>query len=142
MEYATYELHRTSNQNCWMYGTISLNDEWLADTLEFGSKIAIPDGDYLLRVGRGSQSNSTVIEVCDNVLNVLAVFTRDCTYYHYNLKLRRESPNICIGMNNSGALLTMPDYSYKLLYMSIQDEIRIGNEPILRVSGGDNLIKY
>lgn len=137
---ALFELARLKNEYCWMYGVLTLNDEWLADTLEFGEKIALPDGDFVLRLGRSSVDNSTTIEIYDFMSNVISEF---CTKNVYNSKgviVRNYNNKISIGCNNGSALLTMPDYLFRLLRLAIQGEIHRGNNCILRITGGKNLI--
>lgn len=137
---AIFELTRLKNEYCWMYGQISLNDEWVADTLEFGEKIALPDGDFVLRLGRSSVDNSTTIEIYDFMDNVISEFCTKNVYNSNDVIVRNYNNKISIGCNNGGALLTMSEYQFRLLRLTIQGEIHRGNNCILRITGGKNLI--
>lgn len=138
---SVFELERRSNAYCWMYGVLKFNDEWLADTLEFGEAVALPDGDYYLHLSRSSSDNSTIIEICDFMENVVSEFCTKNVYNSNNVIVRNFNSKISIGCKTGDALLAMPEFQFRLLRLAIQSELTGGCKCILRVSGGINLIK-
>lgn len=140
IDHVIFELERRSNSYCWMYGVLTLNDEWLADTLEFGESVALPDGDYYLHLSRSQLDNSTVMEICDFMQNVVSEFCTKNVYNSKNVIVRNYNNKISIGCKTGNSLLAMPEYQFRLLRLAIQGEIHRGNNCILRITGGKNLI--
>lgn len=140
IDHAIFELKRRSNSYCWMYGVLTLNDEWLADTLEFGESVALPDGDYYLHLSRSPLDNSTVIEICDFMQNVVSELCTINVYNSKNVIVRNYNNKISIGCKTGNSLLTMPEFQFRLLRLSIYGEIQRGCKCILRISGGKDLI--
>lgn len=133
-------LNRYSNENCYLYGTIYDNEEYVCDTLEFGSEIAIPTGRYELIIGKSEDNYTTVVKALDELGGHVCDFLTDTTYMYRNIKLRQETRNICVGAKCVNPLLVMCEYSARLLKLKVLNYTNRGEKCYLLVKWGKNML--
>lgn len=133
-------LDRYSNEYCYLYGTIYDGDEYICDTLEFGSDMAISTGRYQLIIGKSEESYTTIIKVISESGNHVCNMLTDTTYMYHNIKMRKETKDICVGAKCTNPLLTMNEYSARLLKLKVLNYINRGEKCYLLVKWGKNML--
>lgn len=112
-------LKRKSNENCYLYGSIWNDNEYVCDTLEFGSGCQLQAGLYYLRLQKNTQSNYMEILINSQTAQTGAKLVKDNCYMYKNIKLRNENSNICIGTKVLEPLLVMNEYVFHSLSVLI-----------------------
>ena len=128
-----FEMNRKSNENCYLYSTIYLADEYICDTLEFGSNIALQDGVYSLNLGIDKTKNETVVLVYDFLGNMVSKLVRNNTYLYKEIKMRRETADICVGCKTSLPLLQSDNYAAHLIIVNVSGSLARGIVPKLTI---------
>lgn len=113
------KLTRKNNENCYMYGSIWNDKEYVCDTLEFGSGCQLPAGLYYLRLQKNIQLNYIEIIINSQITECTAKLVKDNCYMYKNIKMRYENSNICIGTKILEPLLVMNNYVYHSLSVMI-----------------------
>lgn len=127
------ELLRKENERCYMYGSIYNGDEWLCDTLEFGSGCQLDAGTYLIKNMIDPVLHQKVIGVYSLKLELLSKMIKDnCSMYH-NIKIRNENNYICVGFKVNSPLLTMYEHSFRIISSLITSNDYSGEQTILHI---------
>ena len=136
-----FELVRATNESCYLYGSIHLATDYICDTLEFGSSIIIHDGVYYLALGKDESKNETVVLIYDFMQNRVSKLVRNNTYMYKEIKMRRETNDICIGTKIIQPLLTNDEYAAKMIIQYIHGAQNIGKIVTLTIKTPHKLLK-
>jgi hypothetical protein len=117
-----------SNSHCWLYGRIDLEDEFLCNTLEFGSCIILPPDTYELKLQKDGIYNKMEVCIIDFMGNVKAKLLQSNTWYYKDIELRKETVDICIGLKVLTPRLTMSEYISHLLCVKIAGAMSSGEK--------------
>ena len=136
-----FELVRGTNESCYLYGSVYLAANYICDTLEFGSNIVLPDGVYYLALGKDESKNETVVLIYDFMQNRVSKLVRNNTYMYKEIKMRRETNDICIGTKIMQPLLTNDEYAAKMIIHYIHGAQNIGEIVTLTIKTPHKLLK-
>jgi hypothetical protein len=114
-------LTRTSNENCYCYGSLEFENDWHCDTLEMGDENCIPDGEYMLQLGLNERNNTKIVQVVDEFKTVIASFVKDNIQTYKNIEMRVANSNICLGCRINTPLLVMYDYVERTLLQLVSE---------------------
>jgi hypothetical protein len=122
-----------SNENCYLYSVLQLESEYICDTLEIGTRICISAGFYTVCLRADPQTKDSVMQIIDENGKEVSSFVKDICIFAQNIKIRKLTPNICIGTKILTPMLVMNDYIFKLLLLKIRGAIHSGESITLEV---------
>ena len=132
------ELFRKQNDYCYLYGSIYDGEEWLCDTLEFGSGYELKADTYILKNLICSDTKQKVIGIYNTKMELVAKMVKDNCQTYYNIKMRKENNNICVGFKVNTPLLEMYEHSFRILSSKITTCDYSGAKSIIHIR---NIIK-
>ena len=125
-------LTRNSNDYCYLYGDIYEEEEYICDTLEFGSAVCLPAGVYYLSIGHDQTKNIQVVQITDLLNNIVSKFVTDNTIMYNYIRIRNENNYICIGTKINQSLLAMSEYTTRMFMHKIKHALL--NREIIRMT--------
>lgn len=126
-------LTRKENERCYLYGSIYTSDEWICDTLEFGSGCQLKADSYILKNSMDAEMKQRVIAIYDLQMNLVSKMVKDNCGMYYNIKIRNENNHICVGFKVESPLLTMYEHSFRIISSHITTADYYGEQVILHI---------
>lgn len=108
-------LTRLRNPYCWLIGKLEVGDEYICDTLEFGSKTCLKAGFYTLETKIDKRTNTRIVVICDDFGMELSRFVMHNLTYHQNKWIRQENNLITVGTWTKEFQMKCSEYANKLL---------------------------
>lgn len=128
------KLIRYSNQSCYLFGNLFNEEEFLCDTLEFGSGVQLPVGRYRIESNISNTSSMYPFYIFDNENNKVSSITTADSWIYCGFKLRIESSDIQVGCKLDSSKLVMHEYSTKVLRTLILGYIHKGYTCFINIS--------
>lgn len=125
----TITLTRTSNNHCWLLGKIEIGDQYICDSLEFGSKTCLKAGFYSLATRVDKETNTKIIVITDDFGMELSKFVMHNLTLHRNHWIRQENNLITVGTWSKEYQMKCSEYAQKLLLNEVHASEWI-HEPI------------
>ena len=113
------QLQREINDRAYLYGSIYVNDEYICDSLEFGSGNELKKGIYSIGMLHSDMSVSPEICIVNEFAEVISKFVRNNTQRYKEIELRLDNNLICLGLKINTALLVMDEHSNHLLQVKV-----------------------
>ena len=126
-------LQRKENERYYLYGSICEGDEWVCDSLEFGSGCQLQAGTYILKNLICPDTRQKVIGIYNVKMELVSKMIKDnCSMYH-SIKIRNENNYICLGFRVNSPLLTMYEHSFRIISNKITTCEYYGEQAILHI---------
>jgi len=109
VNYMEYTLLRKKNVNCYLYGSIYDGTDFVCDTLEFGSGVQVPAGDYNVFLRRSETTKDNEIILSSQKSEHCTKLVQDNTYMYKEIRMRNENDLICIGLKVNYPTLKMDE---------------------------------
>lgn len=122
----TLDLFLKSNENCYMYGSIYIGDEYVCDTLQFGSDMVLKPDIYVIDIAVDIKLNERYMTISDYMGNVISRFIKKPTFMYKNIEMRVNDNKICLGTKINHPLLTMCDFSTRYLGLKVAGCVSTG----------------
>ena len=121
-----YSLIRNANENCYCYGSIWKENQFVHDTLEFGASQMLPVGAYSMKICKNEQNNDRFVGIFNESNEKVSEFVKSNEHCWKNIKLRINNNKICIGLKVNDSLLVMAETSSKFFGLEIHGYETIG----------------